>query len=55
MIDNYLKETEMLDYSNPEIQELIQKKKWKELDEFERIKAIYNFVGVHPKISFIVG
>lgn len=44
MIDNYLKETEMLDYSNPAIQELIQKKKWKELDEFERIKGIYNFV-----------
>ena len=44
MIDNYLKETEMLDYSNAAIQELIQKKKWKELDEFERIKGIYNFV-----------
>lgn len=44
MIDNYLKETCMLDYSNPAIQELIQKKKWKELDEFERIKGIYNFV-----------
>ena len=44
MIDKYLKETCMLDYSNPEIQELIQKMKWKELDEFERIKAIYNFV-----------
>ena len=44
MIDKYLKETCRLDYSNPEIQELIQKKQWKELDEFERIKAIYNFV-----------
>ena len=44
MMDKYLRETEMLDYSNPEIQELIQKKKWKELDEFERIKGIYNFV-----------
>ena len=44
MIDKYLKETCMLDYSNPEIQELIQKMKWKELDEFERIKGIYNFV-----------
>ena len=44
MMDNYLKETCMLDYSNPAIQELIQKKKWKELDEFERIKGIYNFV-----------
>ncbi|EEC90844.1 hypothetical protein EUBIFOR_00511, partial [Holdemanella biformis DSM 3989] len=44
MMDKYLRETEMLDYSNPAIQELIQKKKWKELDEFERIKEIYNFV-----------
>lgn len=44
MIDKYLRETCMLDYSNPLIQELVQKKKWKELDEFERIKEIYNFV-----------
>ena len=44
MMDKYLRETEMLDYSNPIIQNLIQKKQWKKLDEFERIKEIYNFV-----------
>ena len=36
MIDNYLKETCMLDYSNPAIQELIQKKNgrnWMNLKE----------------------
>ena len=43
-MDKYLRETEMLDYSNPIIQNLIQKKQWKKLDEFERIKEIYNFV-----------
>lgn len=44
MMDKYLRETEMLDYSNSIIQNLIQKKQWKKLDEFERIKEIYNFV-----------
>ena len=36
MIDNYLKETEMLDYSNSAIQELIQKRSgrnWMNLKE----------------------
>lgn len=40
----YLQETKMLDYSNEKITKLIQKRKWKQLDEFECLKAIYNFV-----------
>ena len=65
MIDKYLKETCMLDYSNPEIQELIQKKKWKELDEFESklrnsqdrdMRAKMTSVGPHrDDISFFIG
>ena len=34
----------MVDFSNPAIQKLIQNMKWKEMGEFERIKAIYNYV-----------
>lgn len=33
----------MVDFSNPAIQKLIQNMKWKEMGEFERIKAIYNY------------
>ena len=40
----YLKKTKMLDYENPLIADLIKNKGWKELDQFERIVSIYNFV-----------
>ena len=41
MKDKYLRETRMVDFSNPAIQKLIQNMKWKEMGEFERIKALY--------------
>lgn len=40
----YLKETHMLDYSHPTIQKLIHDKQWKQMNEFNRIQAIYNYV-----------
>ncbi len=43
-MDKYLQETNMLDYSNIHIQKLLQTRKWQELADFDRIKAIYNFV-----------
>ena len=43
-MDRYLQETDMLDYKNAHIQKLIQSRGWQELDTFERIKAIYNYV-----------
>ena len=43
-MNRYIQETPMLDYSNASIQQLIQLRKWKGLDTFECIKAIYNFV-----------
>ena len=43
-MEKYLKETMMLDYSNEKIQQLIKERKWNELDEFECIRDIYNFV-----------
>lgn len=42
--NKYLKETKMLDYSNQNIQKLIQERSFKSLDEFHCIKAIYNYV-----------
>ena len=43
-MNTLLEETKMLDFNSPEIQDLIKSKNWKELDEFHKIKAIYNFV-----------
>ena len=43
-MDEYLKETHMLDYSHPAIQKLIHDKHWNEINKFERIQAIYNYV-----------
>lgn len=43
-MDRYIQETNMLDYQNPHIQQLIQARGWRELAAFDRIKAIYNYV-----------
>ena len=40
----YLQETKMLDFSDRSIQELIESRGWKKLDEFECLKSIYNYV-----------
>ena len=43
-MDEYLKETHMLNYSHPAIQKLIHDKHWNEINKFERIQSIYNYV-----------
>ena len=43
-MEKYLKETKMLDYSNKNIQRLIQERNWNDIEVFERLKSIYNFV-----------
>ena len=43
-MDKYLKETKMLDYTNANIQQLIRERGWKNINEFERLKSIYDFV-----------
>ncbi len=43
-MNRYLKMTPMLDFDSAPIQRLIKRRGWKSLGEFERIKAIYNFV-----------
>ena len=40
----YLEETPMLDFSDPSIQALIEKHGWRELNGFERLRSIYDFV-----------
>ncbi len=44
MEERYLAETEMLDYSSPEIERLVLKKGWRSLPPPERVKGIYFFV-----------
>lgn len=43
-MEQYLKRTDMLNFDEEEIQQLIHARKWKELDEFHKIKEIYQFV-----------
>ncbi|MBD5465937.1 MAG: transglutaminase domain-containing protein [Lachnospiraceae bacterium] len=43
-MEQYLKQTDMLNFHEKEIQQLIHLRKWKELDEFHKIKEIYQFV-----------
>ena len=44
MNEPYLCETPMLDFSDSHIQQLITERGWLKFNEFELIKAIYNFV-----------
>ena len=44
MENEYLRETELLDYSSPSIQSLISDKGWRDLSEYDAIGAVYHFV-----------
>jgi transglutaminase-like putative cysteine protease len=41
---DFLKETSMLDFNHRQIQSLIEKRKWRDLAQYDAIGAIYNFV-----------
>lgn len=43
-MDRYLRETPLLDFSDRRIQELVRQRGWLDLNEFEQIKQIYDFV-----------
>ena len=43
-MEQYLKETLLLDYSCPNIQELIIERQWKDMDAYSRMKQIYDFI-----------
>ena len=40
----YLGDTKLLDFSHPDIKELIRNRNWKDLSEYEKIGSIYHFV-----------
>ncbi len=54
-MSDFLKETEMLDYSNTAIQNLIEKRKWQNLSDIDKIKATYNFVRDEIKLGYNKG
>ncbi len=43
-MDRYLAETPLLNFSDPAIRRLVERRGWRALPEFERVKAIYGFV-----------
>jgi len=51
-MNNYLKETKILDYSHHSIQKLVNESEWNQLDMISRIKAIYNFVRDEIKFGY---
>ncbi|WP_315121190.1 transglutaminase-like domain-containing protein [uncultured Clostridium sp.] len=48
----YLKQTTLLDFNTPSIQDLIINKGWKDLEEEEKIKAVYDFVRNEIKFGY---
>jgi Transglutaminase-like superfamily len=53
-MNNYLKETAILDFSNISIQKLIAEKKWLEKDIVDSVKSIYNYVRDDIKFGYNV-
>ncbi len=53
-MDNYLKETKLLNYNNNSMQRLILERGWKSLSEKNKILRIYNFVRDEIKFGFNV-
>lgn len=54
-MEQYLCETPNMDFSNNEIQKLIDERGWKNLDEFHKIEAIYDFVKEEIKFGYNTG
>lgn len=51
-MEKYLRETNILDYSNRSIQRIIEQRHWKSFDPIFRIKAIYNYVRDEIKFGY---
>jgi len=51
-MDNYLKETKILNYSDSTIMNLVNSRKWQTLDSINKVKAIYNFVRDEIKFGY---
>ena len=48
----YLQETPMLDFSHPQIQSLVEQRKWKTLSQYDVIGAVYNFVRDETRFGY---
>lgn len=48
----YLQETSMLDFNHPQIQNLIERRKWKNLSQYDAIGEIYNFVRDDTRFGY---
>lgn len=51
-MNNYLKETKLLNYNDVSIQKLVEERQWKQLDKIARIKVIYDFVRDEIKFGY---
>lgn len=51
-MNNYLKETPLLNYSDSSVQSLIKTKKWLQMQPVERVQAIYNYVRDDIKFGY---
>jgi len=49
---DFLKETPMLDFNHPQVQTLIEQRKWRALSQYEVIGAIYNYVRDEVKFGY---
>lgn len=50
----YLEATPMLDYNSSKIKQLLDERKWREKDEFQKMKEIYNYVRDEIKFGYNV-
>lgn len=53
-MEQYLRETPMLNFSATNIQKLISNKEWKNADAYNRIRHIYNFVRDEIRFGYNV-
>lgn len=51
-MDNYLKETPLLNFFDSRIQKLISERKWRDMEMGARVKSIYNFVRDEVRFGY---
>lgn len=49
---NFLKETQLLNYSDSQIQGLIKERNWLKMNSIEKVKSIYNYVRDEIKFGY---
>lgn len=50
-----LEQTPFLDYHHPSIHNLIEQRKWRDLDEVNKVRNIYNFVRDEVQFGYNTG